>query len=49
MRDAQQWIDDIGEHGVKDFYEMDEAMNAYHEAAESFFELYDEINQEAQP
>lgn len=43
VKEAQAWIDDVNEHGPNHFGELDEAYEAYYEAASTFFELYDEV------
>lgn len=39
--EAQAWIDRIDETGIFHPGEMDDALDAYHDAAEWFFTLYD--------
>lgn len=47
VREIQKWLNDIDEHGPNDFEEAGLAMDAYIEAAQTFFELWDEENGEA--
>ena len=45
---AQEWIDAIDEHGIVEPGEIDLAYEAYHSAAENFFELWDEMRSETE-
>lgn len=42
VKEEQAWIDDIGETGANYIGELDAALDDYHDAAETFFDLYDE-------
>lgn len=43
VKEIQQWMARIGETGVFHPGELDEALSAYHNAAEAFFEAYDPL------